>query len=170
MESYTNIGKLTRTHGLNGVIILRVDQLYTDDLMNTEKIFVEHHGQKIPYFLENIKNSNPIQIKLEDISNPEEAHNLTNKTLYLRDDDVTAELEHISDLVHGELLHFDIFNKENIFIGKIENVLSYPQQEMALIFKDKKEILIPLVEDFFVSVDIEKQKVIMVLPNGMLNL
>ncbi len=170
MDIYTKIGKLIKTHGLQGEISLRAEEVYKPDLLVTEKIFIEHHGQKIPYFIDAIKESKNFLIRLEDIENPEEANRLTNKNIYLHQDDVSIENDDSSKSKFGTLIQMDIFDTNEMLIGKIDDILSYPQQEMALVSKDGNEILIPIIEDFIVTVDIESKRVIMELPEGILDL
>ena len=51
---------------------------------------------------------------------------------------------------------------------KITKVEQYPQQLMAIVIHEGKEILIPLAEAYIEKIDIEKEQIIMTLPEGML--
>lgn len=55
-------------------------------------------------------------------------------------------------------------------IGHITEVLEMPQQEMAAVQYQGREVLIPLNEQFIIEVDHATQKVLMDLPEGLLNL
>jgi 16S rRNA processing protein RimM len=55
-------------------------------------------------------------------------------------------------------------------IGVISEIEEYPQQEMATINYNKKDILIPLNEQFIIKLDNKKKVIEMELPEGLLEL
>jgi ribosomal 30S subunit maturation factor RimM len=52
----------------------------------------------------------------------------------------------------------------------IDVVREFPEQEMAVIFRNNKEILVPLHADLIVKVDHEKNTVTVSIPDGLLEL
>ena len=55
-------------------------------------------------------------------------------------------------------------------MGLIEDVREYPQQFLASIQYQEKEVLIPLNEAFIVEIDKTKKLLILDLPDGLLEL
>jgi 16S rRNA processing protein RimM len=65
---------------------------------------------------------------------------------------------------------YTLFDDVEGEIAVIEEVASYPQQEIAYIYYKDRTILIPLNEDLILNVDKEAKKVTMSLPDGILGL
>ena len=167
---FISVGKLIKAHRLNGEVSMRINEVYEGDLLATEKIFIEHHGCKIPYFLESIKKGNPMVIKLEDVSSPEDTHDICNKAVFLDAADVSAEMDDYSDIEYGYLIDFTIIDATSGVQAKIIDVLSFPQQELAVVVVEEKEIMIPLNESLINQIDRDKLQVLMTLPEGIFNM
>jgi len=63
-----------------------------------------------------------------------------------------------------------VIDKQNRFLGKVEDLLSAGENELLVVRKGKEEFLIPFVKSICVHVDIKKKKIIVDLPDGLLNL
>ena len=112
--------------------------------------------------------------KFEDIDNPESAMYIANKELFLREEDIIPdefrEFEVENDgLEYEKCIGYTIFDGDNA-IGVIVDVLEFPQQEMAVIEIEDREVLIPLNVAFVLKRDDEGQKIMMALPEGLLDL
>jgi 16S rRNA processing protein RimM len=55
-------------------------------------------------------------------------------------------------------------------IGQIETVLEYPNQNVFQVFKDKKEILIPIRDEIIKKVDRKKKTITILAPEGLIDL
>jgi 16S rRNA processing protein RimM len=55
-------------------------------------------------------------------------------------------------------------------LGRIIEVIEFPQQEMAVISHNKNEIFIPINENLIEKIDKEKQYIYMNLPEGILDI
>jgi len=169
---YIQIGQLKKTYGLEGELRMRVDDQYWEDLLTADVLFVDIKGQKIPFFIETIKDGDEILIKFEDLDDRDAAADISNKSLFLRTQDLipAEQREHpLSDqLTH--LIGYQIQTEAGQKIGPILELLEMPQQVLASVDYEKKEILIPLVDDFIVDIVEAEKKIIMTLPEGMLDL
>ncbi len=167
-SGYTKIGFFKKPHALAGSIRLSVEESYWSDLHSVSVIFTEKEGKVFPYFIENLKgDGRQVVIKLEDISSPEEARLLTGKEIWLRNEDLQqagAKQE------ESDFTGFTVMDKQVGEIGKILETIEYPQQLMAVIQKDDKEILIPLVDAFIVDIETKRQLITVDLPEGLLDL
>lgn len=54
-------------------------------------------------------------------------------------------------------------------MGEILRVESWPAQDMLIVQKGEKEIMVPLTDDFLVDILEDKQEFIMDLPEGLLD-
>ena len=77
------------------------------------------------------------------------------------------------DLGEGEELHaWQVHDEECGHVGRVLDIQEMPGQVMMVVetLPDKKEVLIPLVEDFIVDVDEASRIILMSLPQGLLEL
>lgn len=172
MDKYIEIGFAGKTHGVSGELKFSVEDDYWDDFEKADVLFLEVGGRKTPFFVESIKSGNLLLVKFEDISSREAANDLTNRPVFMRQKDVTSKtidsvrVEDMFDLLPG----FFINQTNGEPVGKINEVLEFPQQIMAVVDYDGKEVFIPLNDVFIKDIDQEQRILLMELPEGLLDL
>ena len=68
------LGKITKTHGLKGEVVLWLDVDFPEDYEDLESILLEERGELVPYFMESYRLSgNRAIVKFEDIDTFEKA-------------------------------------------------------------------------------------------------
>ncbi len=172
MDKTFLIGSTKRPHGLKGELKLYVEEKYVEDLMNAEILMIDIKGRPTPFFIEDIRFGNNIIAKFEDVNTPEAAMSIANKEISLRESDLIPDDEReieIETMPYEHCIGYTIVN-EGETVGIIDNIVEYPQQEMAILNYKNKEVLVPLNQHFIKKVD-DKNKVIeMGLPEGLLDL
>ena len=98
------------------------------------------------------------------------AFEFSHKDILLRKEDISGKDEEASDLKYGKLKGYTISDESNGEIGIIEEIIEMPQQEMAVLKLNKKEVLIPLNENLILEIDESKKIVTMDLPAGLVEL
>ena len=175
MEKYTSIGFTKKEHRLKGELKVLVEDEYLEDLLKTPVIFLSIKGRHLPYFVEKVSLENDLIIKLEEVDSKEAAHLLSSKEIFLqpanilKKEEKEMDLDIHSNLLFGHLVDFILVDSELGELGKIEEVIEFPQQEMAVITHNEKEFFIPLHEDLIEKIDEEKQYIYMNLPEGILD-
>lgn len=168
MEEFVTIGKIIKPHGVKGELKVSVEDAYWEDFNNTKAVFITTLGQRLPYFVKQIQDANNATIlKLEGIDSKEMALSLSSMPIFMRDADVSVEVVE-EGLVYGFLEGYLIKDKMLGDVGKIEEVIELPQQEMAVVIYENKEILIPLNEHLIIEIDEKLERVLMDLPEGLL--
>ncbi len=173
MTEYTLIGKTKKVHGINGELRFDVEDYYLEDAFNAAIFFLEIRGQKVPYFVESVLVRGKLLVKFEDIDDREAALEITSCPVYMRKSDLIPEEEKgqkDSGLLYDKYISYTVADENKGDIGTIKRVEEYPQQEMAIVDFDSKEILIPLNEALFVKVDNTKKSILLNLPEGFLEL
>ncbi len=176
MKKYISIGFTKKCHGVKGDLKVQVEDQYFEDFAKANAIFIEVKGKHVPYFIEKIRSGNDLLLKLEEIDSKESAHQLTSKEIFLQPHQILRVEERELEIPEEEKLEFEkyigysIIDKELGNIGEIKEVIEFPQQEMAVIFQDEKEIFIPLHQDLLEKIEEKKQYIHMNLPEGLLDL
>lgn len=168
---YVQIGRLKKTYGLNGELKSFIEERFWEDLLEADVLFVELKGQKIPFFIEEIKEGGDILLKFEEVEDRDAATELSGKPLFMRISDLSEQNASLSfeDRLPG-LVGFTIVTEEGLEVGPVAELIEMPMQVLALVEKNDEEIMIPLVEDFIVDIIEEEKIIIMSLPEGLLEL
>jgi len=165
------LGKITRTNGNKGGVSAFLDVDNPQEYSNLDAVFLEIKKQLIPYFIAEITihtSKNTALIYFEDVEDVDEAAALTNKDLYLP----LASLPTLkgNKFYFHEVIDFLLLDKIFGEIGKIKQVLEYPNQALFQTFYKEKEVLVPINDLFIKHVDREKKEIHLELPEGLLDI
>jgi 16S rRNA processing protein RimM len=173
MDKLVKIGFTKKPHGLKGEVKLQIDDQYLEDLMETEVVLLTIKGKPTPYFVEDIRVGNAIIAKFEDIDSVEAANEIASKEMSLREVDILTDEERTYEEEEGmeydDCVGYKIMDGD-ILVGEIEEVVEFPQQEMAILTREGKDILIPLNVAFVLRRDDDSKTIFMDLPKGLLEL
>lgn len=157
----TPVGRIIKTHGYEGKLRIDIDD-YTDiDLK--EPLFLMFDQKPVPFFITEHTKSNPYIVSFADIDTLEKAQKIQGKDLY-------APVHQVEYEEDGSFVGFTLVDSKLGVIGKVESVIDTGAQELIQTTYRQRECLIPLVEDFIVEVNEDKQKLTMNIPEGLLNL
>ena len=171
MTQYTQIGFTKKTHGIRGELKLTVEDAYEDLLLESDRIFLEIRGSKQPFFIEHLRGGGELIVKFEDVDSREDALLLQSRGIFLPSSEIPEmETDDSGGLEYGRIVGYRIVDRQAGEIGTVEEVLEMPQQEMALVLYEGREVLIPLNPDFVKNIDDEATQVAVDLPEGLLSL
>lgn len=170
-EACYYLGKITRTNGNKGGVSVFLDVDNPQEYSGLEAIFVEIKKQLIPFFIEEIKihtSKNTAVVYFEDVSDVESAASLTNSALYLPMASLPV-LEGNKFYFH-EVVDYLLIDEKFGKIGKIKEILEYPNQALFQTFYKEKEVLVPINDLFIQKVDRDKKEILLKLPEGLLEI
>ncbi len=168
MDDLVKIGYTMKAHGLKGDIKVNIEEKYEDDFEEAKVLFLASKGSTVPYFVEQIRFGNQTLLKLEDIDKPEDTIGLSSKEIYMKAADIQYAIED-EESPNVKYLGYTIFDGMNN-IGIIEEIIDAPQQILAIITYQTKEVYIPLNDIFIIKFDDAKKEIHMSLPEGILDL
>lgn len=161
------IGQIVNTQGLKGEV--RVYP-YTDDLYRFDDLeaFYLDKGLKTRYEVERVRyKGNMVIMKIKDINSIEMAERLKTKNMYVSRDDA-RDLEEDEFFV-ADLIGLDVFTVDGQKIGVVKEVLQHAINDVYVIDSGEKEYLIPSVEKFVPTIDLDENKMIIDPIKGMLD-
>jgi len=162
------IGKIIKKLGLKGEILIDLPNAHVDKIQIGAPLFIGSHQNQIPYFVQKLEITNQIKLKLEDINTPEEVIPLHNKLIFTQDTTILKNPTSKADF--KAFIGFQAVDENDKPIGKIVRIENFPQQIMAFLDFNGKEIMVPLIESFIGWIDPEKAVVQFILPEGILEL
>lgn len=163
------IGYITKTRGLKGELQLYFEFAdYTELDLNV--LFLEINKKLIPYFVDSIKlqNNSTAYLNLEDIDHVDKAKELIRKKVYLSKDKMPERDP--DDFRYTDFVGYLVVDEEEGEVGEIIEVQEFPQQFIATVDFDGKELMFPLSEDLILGIDVEEQVLEVALPEGLIDL
>ena len=163
------LGKISKLQGLDGDLIIFLDVDDPKDYAKLDMFYAEIGGVLSPFFLKSISIAprGYARIHLEGIDSEMLAEPLVGAKLFL-------PIERLPDLgpdhfYFHEIIGYDIFDGENP-IGKIKDIYDNAAAPLIAVDYNEKEIYIPLQNAFITKVDKPNTRLIMNLPEGLLDL
>ena len=169
MTRYNSIGKIVATFGLTGELVVKHHLGKKTSLKGLETIFLEEKKDELlPYFVESarLKSAEEVYLKLEGISSREAAQKLSQKDIWLTEDDFQKFASRSAPI---SLLGFHLVN-EGDDLGEILEVIEHPHQVLCRIDLNGKEALIPVHTETLQKIDKKKKQVHVILPEGLLDI
>lgn len=164
------LGKIAKKFSFKGEVLIYLDtdepELYED----LESMFVECGKHLVPFFIENssLHKNDFLRVRFEDVKNEEEADALLGNHVYL-------PLKMLPKLTGNkfyfhEVIGFEVEDKRLGIVGEIQSINDTSAQPLFEVLNDGVEILIPMIDHFLVKIDRENKKVIMDLPEGLIEM
>ncbi|MEO1256957.1 MAG: ribosome maturation factor RimM [Bacteroidota bacterium] len=161
------LGEVIKTHGLNGEVSVTLDVDFPEEYRNLESVFLEQQGKLVPFFIQSIQiNTKKALILFEDVHSIEDATSLIKSKVFL-------PLSQLPELDEGQYYFHDLIDCE-VFqnaqkLGTIKEVIDLNGNQLLSVFSNEKEILIPLKDEIVKDVDLDNRKILVILPDGLLD-
>ena len=165
------VGKIVKKFSFKGLLLAKIDTDNPEELINLKLIFIELNGTLVPFFIEKIAfhKSELLRIQFEDVYTEQGAEELIGCNLYLP----LSQLPKLKGdkFYYHEVIGFQVIDVKHGQVGFIDSVNDQTAQALfEIIGVEGKEILIPIIDEFIVSIN-RKAKIIKVkTPNGLLDL
>ncbi len=163
------LGRFVKTFAYKGELLLKTE-VELEEIPETELYFVLIDKILVPFFVDGEKTrfngKDKLILKLNFVNSEKEAVEFVGRTLWVEKDKILLN----NGEPDFELSGFDVFDF-NTHIGRVENIVEIPGNPLiTLLSQQKKEILIPLNEQFIVEIDTTNKKLFLQLPEGLIEI
>ena len=164
------LGKIAKKFSYKGEVLAYLDTDEPELYENLESVFVECNKHLVPFFIENssLHKNDFLRIRFEDVTTEEEADAIIGNAIYLPLQ-LLPKLSGNKFYFH-EVIGFEIEDKRLGIIGKIVSINDTSAQPLFEVIYGDVEILVPMIDQFLVKIDRENKKVIMDLPEGLVEM
>lgn len=169
-DKLIGVGFTKKAHGAQGELKITLKDEYFDDFVKADVVFINVQGKPLPFFIENLREAGDILLKIEEVDSPADAKNLTSKEIFLREKDIQITKKAGEVLTFELLVGYELIDEQAGSIGKIEAVEAMPHQHLAIVKHLDREVFIPLHPQIVVSLDEKEKKIVLRLPEGLLEL
>jgi len=169
-EDFYYLGKVLRTFGNNGQVLVMLDVDNPEDYLGLESVFLDIAGERIPFIIENIefKNKYKILLRFQDVNTQEDAEVYLGRDIYLPLSDLPP-LEG-NQFYYHEVIGFRVVDSRMGEIGLLDHILPLPHQSLMQIVQGNREILVPLVDEIIKLVDRETKTLFINAPEGLIDI
>ncbi len=164
------LGKIAKKFSYKGEVLVYLDTDEPELYENMESVFVEINKNLVPFFIENsaLHKNDFLRVKFEDIDNEEQADEVLGCELYLPLS-FLPKLEG-NQFYYHEVIGFDIEDQRLGVVGTIVSVNDSTAQPLFEVMNNGIEMLIPMIDQFLIKIDRENKKVVMNLPEGLVEM
>lgn len=163
------LGHITKTHGLNGEVVLFLDVDDPSDYDDLDSVLIEVRGELTPYFVESLSiNRDRAILALEDVDSLDEAKKLINCPVWLP----LENLEEITDpdrFYYHEIIGYRVIDENEGPLGTVTSVMAMATQDLIAMQYRGQEMLIPINSAIVKTVDREAKTLNVDLPDGLLD-
>jgi 16S rRNA processing protein RimM len=164
------LGKIAKKFSFKGEVLIYLDTDEPELYQDMESVFVEFNKNLVPYFIVNssLHKNDFLRVQFEDVDNEEEADSIMNCEVYLP----LTMLPKLSGnkFYYHEVIGFEIEDLRLGIFGKIVSINDSSAQPLFEVINGNVEILVPMIDQFLVKIDRENKKVVMDLPEGLVEM
>ncbi|MEK8179338.1 ribosome maturation factor RimM [Flavobacterium buctense] len=164
------LGKIAKKFSFKGEVLIYLDTDEPELYENMESVFVEFNKNLVPFFIENssLHKNDFLRVQFEDVDSEEEADKLIGCEIYLPLS-MLPKLEGNKFYFH-EVIGFEIEDKRLGIFGVIQSINDTTAQPLFEVLNGEVEMLIPMIDHFLVEIDRKNKKVVMDLPEGLVEM
>lgn len=183
MAGYDNlqqIASVLKSNGTDGELVMGFREIAPEDINLNEPVFIVFDGLPVPFYIESFtkRGNSKALVRLTDITSMEDVEEIAGKAVYIEEGnlpEMSLEEDGYAALVGWILLapsgdfkgELDE-NTEIEEIGEITDFIDIPNNPCIEVETENGAVMIPLHEDFILSIDPEYQEIIMQIPAGLL--
>ena len=166
-QQYFEIGQIVNHFGIKGMVKVNP---FTDDISQfkeMETILVDKKGSIQEMQIEEVKYSkNQVLLKLKGIETVEEAEKYRN--CYLKLPREKARKLPKNTYFIADLIGLEVYTEEGNLLGKVDDIYNTGASDIYVI-KDElgKQILLPAIKEVIKQVDLEQEKIVVHLLDGL---
>ena len=171
------VAQVLKSNGTDGELVMSFREIAPEDINLSEPVFIIFDGLPVPFFIESFtkRGNTKALVRLTDICSQEDVDEIAGKAVYVDDSQIpemSLEEDGFAALVGWMLLTpADDRTDEDMElyeVGEITDFIDIPNNPCIEVETENGAVMIPLHEDFIMSVDPEYKEIIMQIPAGLL--
>ena len=183
LDDLHQVAKVLKSNGTDGELVMSFRDIAPEDINIKEPVFIVFDGLPVPFFIESFtrRGNSKALVHLTDIESQEDVEEIVGKAVYIDGDNIpemTLEEDGYAALIGWTVLtpsgdFHDVIPEEDedmefMEVGEITDFIDIPNNPCIEVETKNGAVMIPLHEDFILSVDPEYQEIIMQIPEGLI--
>ena len=179
IDNLLQVAQVLKSNGTDGELVMGFRDIAPEDINLEEPVFIIFDGLPVPFFIESFtkRGNTKALVRLTDIASMEDVEEIAGKAVYVDDSQVpemSLEEDGYAALVGWMVLTVDASETDEdgepvlYEVGEITDFMDIPKNPCIEVETENGAVIIPLHEDFILSVDTENQEIIMQIPAGLI--
>lgn len=168
MSELQQIGKINRTFGVNGELILA---LYDEAELDIDApVFIKVDGLLVPFYIKEAENrGRKLMVIFENMESEQLAQELVGEDVFA--EQKTKKKDEQRGATLDELEGYSVVDENMGNIGVVKSWLDYPNNPCIQILNEKEqEIIIPASPDLIIDINKKKRLLVVSLPEGLVDI
>ncbi|MBA7598991.1 Ribosome maturation factor RimM [subsurface metagenome] len=167
-DEFITIGKVVSTQGNKGEVNILPLTDSTDRFKNLATVFLRNNNNQTILNIEKIRiKEDTIILKLKDIENIEKAKMIVGSFLEVERKNA-VKLPKDTYFIF-EIIGLGVYAENNIFLGKVEDVISTGSNDVYVVKnKNKEEIFVPAIHEVVKNINLEKKRITIKMVDGLI--
>lgn len=170
VSEYFLIGRSLKSHGTSGHLRLMIEDQHKSYIKPGSYIFFNMDGSRIPFRVTSKEEGAHFVVSLEDVITKQESDRLSGLELWVPLNSIKPRHQRSPRNLNDKWEEYRISDDSTGKLFDVIRVDEYPQQLMAVISVDGKELLVPLSDQLISEIDKESKIIRMEIPEGLLEL
>lgn len=167
MLEYLSVGQIVNVHGFKGEVKVYPLSNDIERFKQLKQVYVEKGEELNSYEVQSIKYlKNTVVLKLKGVDTEEQANSLRN--CYVKVERQKAVKLPKDNFFICDLIECEVHDINGVLLGTIIDVMQTGSNDVFVVKKGNKEILIPALKSIVKEVNIEDRKIKVELPEGLM--
>ena len=164
------VGRIGRAHGVLGEATIEVRTDVPDERFFVGANLVTDPAERGPLTVLSLRDHNgTLLLKFKEASDRNEIEKLRDTILY-SEIDMNEEHQHEDEFHVQQLLDCEVVTQDGFLIGTVTDVINLPGQDVLAVAGENGEVLIPFVIEIVPEIDLEKMRITVIPPPGLLDI
>ena len=165
------VAQVLKSNGTDGELVMGFREIAPEDINLNEPVFIVFDGLPVPFFIESFskRGNTKALVRLTDICSMEDVEEIAGKAVYVSEEslpEMSLEEDGYAALVGWMVL---TPGEDCLYeIGQITDFMDIPNNPCIEVETENGAVIIPLHEDFILSIDPEYQEIVMQIPEGLI--
>lgn len=167
-------GRIVKAHGLRGEVILLPHSKNSDNLQFFSSLMLRQGASSEPQsepkrfeILEQNNLGDRSIVLLKGINSREDAARLAGSCVYVDSELLPKPDEY--DYYWYQLIGLEVFDEKENKLGTVSDLNDNASQNLLVIKNGEREHLVPFIEHFIKSIDLDNNKIVLTLPGGFID-
>jgi len=166
-DSLVQIAKVLKSHGTDGGVLLGFRDILPEDIDTQEPVFIEFDGLPVPFFIDSFerKGRDKAIVRLTDLASLDDAEEIVGRAVFAEPDSIAGYDDDDDEGLEG-FIGLVLYDRDTR-IGEVTDYEDIPGNPCLYVDTADGQAMIPLHEDFILSIDPEAGEIVMDLPAGL---
>jgi 16S rRNA processing protein RimM len=158
-EEFVIIGKVVSSQGNKGEVKVLPLTDSIDRFKNLITIFLNNYNNRTALNIEKLRiKEDMVILKFENIENIGDAKMIVGSFLEVKRENA-IRLPKTTYFIF-EIIGLEVYDETNVFLGKVDNVISTGSNDVYIVkSKNKEELYVPAIREIVKNIDLEKKRI-----------